>query len=408
MRLKICRACGSDCLTTFLHLGETPISNDYKDSLSIKNEVFPLEVLVCNNCEFLQLSEVHNPSTHFNSSYPYFSGYSSTWVNHCDKSASEFAQDFKLSSGKLVLEIASNDGTFIRNFLKFGVNVLGIEPSENVANSAIESGVPTKVEFFSSELALNLVQQDIRPDLIIGCNVLAHVPDISDFILGISILLEANAVAILEFPHATKLIQDSQFDTIYHEHYSYLNVTPLFQIFERNGLRIFKITTHELHGGSLRIFICRLESDLTTNESVQEIIDLESKWSPTNAKVQADLNLKVSTTLIAFKEKLEEYHDLGYKVIAFGAAAKGTTLLNIAKIDSRLIQFAVDSSKAKQGKFIPGTDILIRQPEVLMETSQDRIVILAWNFAKEIIGQANLLCRSEQKFLIPIPIVEER
>jgi hypothetical protein len=407
LRLKECRACGSKDLGTFLDLGNSPISNDYQGSLSEKNQVFPLEVLVCNSCEFLQLSEVHDPSTHFNSSYPYFSGYSSTWANHCSKSAKEFAQEFNLSQGKLVLEIASNDGTFIRNFVEYGADILGIEPSQNVAKHAIDSGIPTRVDFFTRKLALSLVNQGIQPDLIIGCNVLAHVPDVRDFLEGISVLLNKDSVAILEFPHATKLIQDCQFDTIYHEHYSYLNVTPLLPILEKNGLRIFRISTHELHGGSLRIFVCRIESDLVTSNSVKEIIDLESHWRPTRASIQKDLNAKVSSTLIAFKEKLEEYRNSGYKVVAFGAAAKGTTLLNIAQIDSRLIQFAVDSSAAKQGKFIPGTDILIRDPEALVDLGQDRIVILAWNFAEEIINQANFICGSEQKFLIPIPIVKE-
>ena len=178
-------------------------------------------------------------------------------------------------------------------------------------------------------------------------------------------------------------------------------------ILESNGLRIFRITTHELHGGSLRIFVCRNESDLVTSSSVKEIIELESNWKPTNAKVQKDLSAKVSTTLTAFKEKLEEYRGLGYKVVAFGAAAKGTTLLNIAQVDSRLIQFAVDSSKVKQGRFIPGTDIMIKCPEVLAGLGHERIVILAWNFAEEIISQANFICGSEQKYLIPIPEVKE-
>jgi hypothetical protein len=407
MGLKECRACRSKKLSTFLDLGKSPISNDYQESLDAKNQNFPLAVLVCNSCEFLQLSEVHDPSTHFNDRYPYFSGYSSTWTNHCMKSSRELAQEFKLTEGKMVLEIASNDGTFIRNFIDYGTDILGIEPSQNVAMFAINSGVPTKVDFFSRKLARSLVSEGIRPDLIIGCNVLAHVPDINDFLAGLSILLNQNAVAILEFPHATKLIQDCQFDTVYHEHYSYLNVTPLSPILENNGLRIFRITTNEMHGGSVRIFVCRIESDLVTSSSVKDILDLESKWKPTNAKVQKDLNTKVSSTLIAFREKLEEYRDSGYKVVAFGAAAKGTTLLNIAQIDSRLIQFAVDSSKAKQGRFIPGTDILIRSPDVLADSGQDRIVILAWNFAEELINQANFICGREQKYLIPIPTLKE-
>lgn len=407
MRLTKCRACGFRNLASFLDLGHTPISNDYQGSINPKNQKYPLEVLVCSSCEFLQLSEVHDPSTHFNENYPYFSGYSSTWVNHCLKSANEFATEFELTQGKFVLEIASNDGTFIRNFLDFGADILGIEPSRNVAERAIKSGVPTRVEFFSSQLALELVKEEIRPDLIIGCNVLAHVPDIDDFIHGLSILLDKNSVAILEFPHATKLIEEAQFDTIYHEHYSYINVTPLVQILGRYNLRIFKVTTHDLHGGSLRIFVCRSDSGYVTTKSVQEIIDVESKWNPTNVNVQSALKSRVSNTILAFKEKLEEYHFLGYKVIAFGAAAKGTTLLNIADVDSRLIQFAVDSSKAKQGKFIPGTDILIMDPAELLNSNQDRIVILAWNFAEEIIKQANEICESEQKFLIPIPVVAE-
>jgi SAM-dependent methyltransferase len=359
------------------------------------------------NCEFLQLSEQLDPSTHFNSNYPYFSGYSKTWIAHCQNAASTLAVRFDIGLGKKVLEIASNDGTYIKNFLNFGAEVQGIEPSSNVASFAESQGVPTLVEFFTKSLAQKLKESGAFPDLILGSNVLAHVPDIRDFLSGISTLLKDDAVAVFEFPHATKMIEHVEFDTIYHEHYSYLNLTPLKELCSQLGLKIFDVETHELHGGSLRIFLSPINSDREVMPSLNRILDYERDWSPTSFLIRKNFQEKTNRILVEFKNKIVKYHESGLRVVIFGAAAKGSTLLNVAGIDSTLIEAAVDSSNVKQSKFIPGTGIIILNPLELKNLKPDVIVILAWNFADEIMKQTFNILAPSKCFLIPIPKVTE-
>jgi hypothetical protein len=355
------------------------------------------------DCEFLQLDEALDPTTHFNSNYPYFSGYSETWVSHCQITASSLAHRFEIGIGKKVIEIASNDGTYIKNFLDFGAEVLGIEPSLNVAKVAELRGVQTIVEFFSRSLAQELKKSGTLPDLIIGCNVLAHVPSIRDFLSGVSELLNESGVAIFEFPHATRMVEEVKFDTIYHEHYSYLNLTPLTLLCSELGLKIFDVETHELHGGSLRIFLCSMNSAREITPNVKRILDYERVWSPTSNLVRIDFQQKTDKLLLEFKNKLKLYQNKGFRVVIFGAAAKGSTLLNVARIDSHLIAAAVDSSHAKQNKFIPGSGIEIFSPQHLLNLRPDVIVVLAWNFAEEIMSQASDIFTPSYCFLIPIP-----
>jgi hypothetical protein len=387
----------------FLDLDKSPISNDYQANVNDQAKLYSLKLLVCMDCEFLQLSEELDPSTHFNSNYPYFSGYSKTWAYHCQNTASYLAQRFKIIPGKNVIEIASNDGTFIKNFIDYGANVLGIEPSSNVAKVAEAQGIQTRVEFFTNSLAYELKKTGLSPDLIVGCNVLAHVPNIRDFLSGVSVLLEGQAVAVFEFPHATQMIEHGEFDTIYHEHYSYLNITPLKFLCNQLGLKIFDVETHDLHGGSLRIFLSLTNSDREITPNVKRILDYERTWLPTSPLIRDGFQHKTQNLLLEFKKKLMEYQDNDYKVVIFGAAAKGSTLLNIARIDSQLIAAAVDSSNAKQDKYIPGTGIEILAPQELCNLKPDVIVILAWNFAEEIISQASEIFTPLYCYFIPIP-----
>jgi hypothetical protein len=250
-----CKSCGTFDLSVFIDLGESPISNDYLSNAGQSNTTYPLKVLVCNQCKFMQLSENISRDTHFNSKYPYFSGYSKTWLNHCETTARSLENRFQIGKESLVIEIASNDGTLIQNFKNSGSSVLGIEPSANVAQAAKLLGIPIVVEFFGLSLAQKLIDDNISPDLVLGFNVLAHVPDINDFVAGISVLLGEKGVGVFEFPHAAELIKNCEFDTIYHEHYSYLNLTPLISLFEKHKLKIFDVETHQLHGGSLRIYV---------------------------------------------------------------------------------------------------------------------------------------------------------
>lgn len=403
MMLSQCRCCNSTNLEVFLDLDKSPISNDYQANAKDQAKLYSLKVLVCMNCEFLQLSEELDPSTHFNSNYPYFSGYSKTWVSHCKNTASYLAQRFDITPGKDVIEIASNDGTYVKNFLDYGANILGIEPSSNVAKVAESRGIKTKVEFFTKSLAHELEKAGMSPDLIIGCNVLAHVPNIRDFLAGVSVLLKGQAVAVFEFPHATQMIEYGAFDTIYHEHYSYLNITPLMFLCNQLGLKIFDVETHELHGGSLRIFLSLTDSDWETTHNVTKISDYERTWLTTSTLIRNGFQQRTNKLIFEFKKKLKEFQDNDYKVVIFGAAAKGSTLLNIAKIDSQLIAAAVDSSTAKQNKFIPGTGIEILAPQALCNLKPDVIVILAWNFADEIISQASDIFTPLHCYFIPIP-----
>jgi hypothetical protein len=380
-----------------------PVSNNYLSSREEKYEAISLNLLVCHNCTFLQLSESSDPKIHFNSTYPYYSGYSTTWKTHCASLASQLKTTFGLSPGDKVLEIASNDGTLLREFKNNGLQVLGIEPSINVANVAIQNGLRTIIDFFSYKLSRELIKHEDYPKLIIGCNVLAHVPDIRDFLKGVGNLMSAETIACFEFPHAAKMIKYNQFDTIYHEHYSYLNITSLTPILTEFELEIFKVEEHNLHGGSLRVYIKRKGSGFRLEESVNEVIRFEETYSPLNPKIRNDFNTSVnaiSTSLVNYLRLLAKENK---KVVIFGAAAKGTTLLNFAGINSSDVIFAVDSSKAKQGKYIPGTEILINAPEVLEKMDVDAVLILAWNFADEIIEIVKSICKKLPLVLIPIP-----
>lgn len=403
MMISNCRSCNSAKLTSFFDFGSMPVSNNYLSSQKEKYEVISLNLLVCDDCTFLQLSESSDPKTHFNSTYPYYSGYSTTWKTHCASLASYLKTNLGLCQGDKVFEIASNDGTLLREFKDNGLQVLGIEPSINVANVAMDNGLTTIVDFFSYKLSKVIEKNEGYPKLIIGCNVLAHVPDIRDFIKGVGNLMSAETIACFEFPHAAKMIKYNQFDTIYHEHYSYLNIISLTPILTDFELEIFKVEEHDLHGGSLRVYIKRKDSNFKIEESVNEIIQFEEIYSPLNPKIRNDFNTSVNaiaTSLVSYLRLLTKENKA---VIIFGAAAKGTTLLNFARINSNDVIFAVDSSKAKQGKYIPGTEILINAPEVLEKMDVDAVLILAWNFADEIIEIVKSICKKLPLVLIPIP-----
>jgi hypothetical protein len=405
LRLVECRACESKQLRSFINLGDIPISNNY---LNIEKEIFEtyeLNVLVCENCSFLQLSECHDPKVHFNNNYPYFSGNSSTWVNHCKIAANHLKDYLELDSGDKVIEIASNDGTLLKEFSELNLKVLGIEPSANVAHKAIEQKLETVIEFFSYKLSQQILTEAGFPSLIVGCNVLAHVPDIVDFLQGVGNLMSENTVACFEFPHATQMIINNQFDTIYHEHYSYLNLTPLLPLLDNLGLRVFRIEEHELHGGSLRIFLCKKNSSRTIEQSVQKILDLEETLNPLDPNVSRRFQKSVNQIAISLKQFLSDAKEANKKVVIFGAPAKGTTLLNYARISKTDVLFAVDASKAKQGKFIPGTGIEIKSPENLLDLKIDLVLILAWNLAGELISIIKKQLKGNPKIIIPIPEV---
>ena len=407
MILSNCRACNSNKLITFFDLGPMPISNNYLHNRNDNLDLYDLKLMVCENCSFMQLSESHDPKIHFNDAYPYFSGYSKTWIEHCRNSAANLRKMLKLKPNDFVIELASNDGTFIKEFKKLKMKVLGIEPSANVAKAAMEIEIETINDFFTDKLSIEVLDKYGHPDLILGCNVLAHVPNLHSFILGVSRLMSNTTVACFEFPHASRMIQYNQFDTIYHEHYSYLNLMSLIPVFTNYNLQVHHVEEIDLHGGSLRIHVSKLTSQHKTDPSVQKLLKFESKYNPLAKDVQEKFSESVNQIKDDLNQKIVSLIAEGKRVIIFGAAAKGTTLLNFSKIDYKMIEIAIDSSIAKQNKFIPGTGIKIYPPEILDEIEFDCVLILAWNFASEIISVIRGRSINNFSALIPIPYVHE-
>lgn len=381
-----CRGCGSSDFEVLIDLGMSPISNSLLHTAAdiLTETQHPLCVVVCSQCGFCQLSEDSDPGVHFHAGYVYFSSFSQSWLEHCRVYAQSMTEQLNLTERDLVVELASNDGYLLKYFKALGIQVLGVEPSANVAKSAEQSNVPTIVDFFGFELSERIILDYQKPKLIIGNNVLAHVPDISDFINGIANLLAEDGIVTLEFPHLAQLILNRQFDTIYHEHYSYLSLTALLPIFKRFNLDVFRIEELDTHGGSIRLYAAKPSALREIEISVSEILLFERTFDPKLASVRDDFKAGVAHILTEFRNEVESLNSNGSKVIAFGAAAKGNTLLNAAGISSKQIRFIVDTNPAKQGKLAPGSHIPIVSFDEFKSTSFDVCIILPWNLATEI------------------------
>lgn len=386
MRQK-CRGCDELSLKKFLDLGFSPPSNSYLDldSKNIPQIFLPLVVAFCSKCFFVQTIDTVEREVFFSKDYAYFSSVSSSWLSHCEKYAKTIIEQYQLVPGNLVLEIASNDGYLLDYFAKAGLDVLGIEPTVSTAKIAQNKGIATITQFFGSELANKLKTDEVVPNLIIGNNVLAHVPNINDFINGLSILLTNRAIATFEFPHLVSLLKFNQFDTVYHEHYSYLSITSLIPILKRHNLEIFKVDLLSTHGGSLRIYIAKKTADFQRDKSVDEVLKLEESCGINNETTYNSFQLIAEKTKNDFLKFLIEKKIENSSVVGFGAAAKGNTLINFAGVKSDLLDYVVDSSPSKQGLFLPGSAIPIKHPSVLLENKPDCLVILPWNISEEII-----------------------
>jgi 2-polyprenyl-3-methyl-5-hydroxy-6-metoxy-1,4-benzoquinol methylase len=398
---KKCRGCNLTDFIDFLDLGDSPIAN--KLSKNISNEKFELKLITCLNCKFTQLSLDIDASVHFNENYPYFSGYSSNWKDHCLKISKIIENLTRNTVSPLVLEIASNDGSLLDEIRNRGIECMGIEPSKNVAEIAIDKGHSTLVEFFNSSLATKLVNDGVRPTIIFGSNVLAHVPDLSDFIEGLSLLMEDTCTAIFEFPHLAKMIEKNEFDTIYHEHYSYLALTSIAPIFTKWNLRIVDVDEISQHGGSLRIYIKKMKESSTQSARIQEIHELEAKFDPTSKIVRTRYNKEVQNICGALFQELKQLKEQGLKIAGFGAAAKAVTLLNTAGINNELIDYIIDSNPNKQFNYVPGTNIKIMPLENLNTNPVDVIIIFPWNISSEIISIVTQFTSYNPKFLVAIP-----
>ncbi|MEX0287683.1 MAG: class I SAM-dependent methyltransferase [Flavobacteriaceae bacterium] len=381
-----CRNCNTQLKHQLIDLGYAPPSNAYleEEALSKPEITLPLRVAVCENCWLVQTEDYSKADELFDSEYAYFSSTSKSWLNHAKLYCERVRDELDLGGDSFVVEIASNDGYLLKNFVEYGVPCLGIEPTESTAAASEKIGVPVVREFFGKELATRLVEEGRHADLIIGNNVYAHVPDIKDFTNGMKKLLKPNGVITLEFPHLLQLLQQSQFDTIYHEHFSYLSLGVVRRIFEAAGLRVWNVDKINTHGGSLRIYGCHENASFVTTTACEELyrqeLDCGLEKLQTYANFQHKAN-KIKNDLISF---LIDQKRLGKKVVAYGAAAKGNTLVNYAGIKSDLISVVYDAAQSKQGRFLPGSHIPIEAPEKLDLSTVDYVIVFPWNIISEI------------------------
>ena len=402
-----CRGCGELLSLTFLDLGSSPIANDLitPENLNSPEIHYPLHTMTCTSCALVQLPEVTLRESLFRSDYVYFSSYSTSWLAHAKEYASLLTSRLNLGIEDLVVEVASNDGYLLQYFSEAGIQVLGVEPASGVAEVAIAKGIPTIIDFFGEEIARQLAKKT-KPRLMLGNNVLAHVPNIHDFIEGFSLLIDDEGLITFEFPHLLNLIRNNQFDTIYHEHYSYLSVTALRPIFESHGLKIVDIEKLSTHGGSIRIFVAKAESIWETQDVVNMTLNEELAFDPRDRTVWTSLQERTLKTKLDLVAELVRCKKEGIRVAAYGAAAKGNTLLNYSGIDSDLIEYVVDLNPHKQENFLPGSRIPIVSDQVLNENPPDVLLVLPWNIIDEVKVQLNHLSTTGMKFLRAIPHLE--
>jgi hypothetical protein len=403
-----CRGCDSEKTSLLLDLGHSPISNEFLDSLQllVAEAHYPLKVYVCDRCGMVQIPEVTRKESLFSDNYVYFSSYSSSWLNHSKEFASKMISEYSITNEDLVLEIASNDGYLLQYFKSSGIKVLGVEPAKSVADVALSKGIETISAFFGTELALELRTKGISPKIIVANNVLAHVPDIHDFIHGISILLDGEGLATFEFPHLSNLMELNQFDTVYHEHYSYLSYESLKPIFATHGLDIFSIENLTTHGGSLRLFVAPHDSRAIETHKIENLESREIIWSPRNSKNAENLRSNALNTKLEFLSELLNLKKQGLTVAGYGAAAKGNTLLNYCGINSDLISYIVDRNPAKQGKFLPGSHIPVLSESIFETMPPNVVIIFPWNLKDEIKLQLSAQLGSDVKFMVTVPEVQ--
>jgi len=403
-----CRFCDEPLKHIFLDLGKSPLSNSFlkEEMLNQLEKFYPLCVYVCEKCLLVQLPEFENPKNIF-TDYAYFSSYSETWVRHAETYVNMMIARFGFNKNSQVIEIASNDGYLLQFFKKRNIPILGIEPAVNVAKVAEQKGISTISKFFSVKTANGLVKDGKKADLIVGNNVLAHVPNLNDFVEGLRILLKPTGIITLEFPHLLKLIQENQFDTIYHEHFSYFSLLTAKEIFSSHRLTVFDVEELPTHGGSLRIYVKHSDfDDHPITERVSMLITKEHQFGLENISTYTNFPKKIKDV----KKKLREFFILaknkGKKIVGYGAAAKGNTLLNYCEIGIDLIDYVVDRNPYKQGLFLPGTHIPIKDPKEVQKTKPDYLVIMPWNLKDEIMKQMSHIREWEGKFVIPIPEVK--
>ncbi|QPD03596.1 MAG: SAM-dependent methyltransferase [Candidatus Nitrospira kreftii] len=408
MTVMRCRFCDEKLEYTFANLGLSPLANSYvkEDRLDYMEPFYPLHVRVCEKCFLVQLPQLATREEIFEE-YAYFSSYSDSWLEHCRVYADTMIDRFSLCKDNRVVELASNDGYLLKYFVQHHIPVLGVEPAANVAEVAQKQGVNTVVAFFGEKTAQQLVHDGWSADLIIGNNVLAHVPDINDFVRGIRVLLKPDGVVTIEFPHLMKLMSQNQFDTIYHEHFSYLSFTTVERVFASHGLRLFDVQELPTHGGSLRIFACQEgNASKVENEAVREMRQREEKAGISTLTPYLDFSDRVAQTKRRILQFLIEAKEHGKRIVGYGAPAKGNTLLNYCGIGTDFLDYTVDRNPVKQGRFLPGVHIPILAPEVIQKTKPDFVLILPWNIKDEIMHQMAHIREWGGQFVVPIPEVK--
>jgi hypothetical protein len=403
-----CRFCETPLEHTFVDLGMSPLCESFlrADQINQMEPFFPLHVWVCGKCFLVQLEEYVTPANIF-TDYAYFSSYSDSWLKHADDYTHQMVQRFGLNKSSLVVELASNDGYLLQYFIQKNIPSLGIEPAANVAEVAVKKGVPTIVKFFGRETARELASQGHMADLLLGNNVLAQVPDINSFVGGMKILLKPQGVITMEFPHLTRLMEENQFDTIYHEHFSYFSLWTAERIFAKHGITLFDVEELKTHGGSLRIYGRHLEDKTKPVTSRYEALLAQELAAGVNLlETYAAFARQVEETKRALLNFLITARGAGKKIAGYGAPGKGNTLLNYCGIRTDFVEYTVDRNPHKLGKFLPGTHIPIYSPERIRETRPDYLLILPWNLKKEIIEQNSYIREWGGKFVVPIPRVE--
>jgi len=407
-----CRHCATETDLLLVDLGNQPSANKLPSAgelraieNGIEEPMFPLRVYVCGNCYLAQLADFRRPETMFRSDYAYYSSYSGSWMDHARRYVDMVTERFGLSKDSFVVEVASNDGYLLRNFVANGVPCLGVDPAENCAERAKQHGVETVVDFFGADLAKQLAAERGHADLVLGNNVLAHVPDINNFVAGLREMVAASGVITLEFPHLARLLEYTQFDTIYDEHYSYLSLGAVSRIFGAQGLNVFDVEELPTHGGSLRVFGQRAEAGRPASAAVTAVLEAESRMGLDSKGLYESFQAKVNKIRDDFLGLVQREKADGKKIAAFGAAAKGNTFLNYCGVGTETIDFVVDDTPVKQGRFLPGSHIPVVPEDVLKHEKPDLVVILAWNFAPELTKRLSYITEWGGRVATAIPEV---
>lgn len=404
-----CRHCQAALANVFIDLGVQPPSNSFLkfEELDQPEPFFPLKAYVCTQCYLVQVPEHKSSTEIFTDEYVYFSSFSTSWVDHARRYAEMIIDRIGLSKDSFVVEIASNDGYLLQFFNKAEIPCLGVDPGASLAEAAKDKGVETQVAFFGRKTAREIAEERDKADLIIGNNVLAHVPDINDFVQGLNTLLAPEGVVTMEFPHLMRLVEGNQFDTIYHEHFSYLSLGTVQTIFQAFGLEIFDVEELPTHGGSIRIYACHKGASHKATGAVEALLKNEKGQGMQEMEYYTDFDASAQQVRDALITFLETQKNKGKSVAAYGAAAKGNTLLNYCNIGPELIDFCVDASPHKQGLYMPGSHIPVYAPEALKEHKPDYVLILPWNLKREIATQHAYISEWGGAFVVPIPMLVE-